>query len=303
MLRYQSSRVSAADYGLDVPIYMCPGYEAHDISCIYCGNLTYEYDSPHSWQVEFPVYARFHRASVRAMERVGLAPGPKHLKLSGSVLEQRRSLHICFRCGWWVSVDRALLPAVRWQIWELVLVSHAVLVELDLSDIRTPLAEVRRYLVRRYEARKTMHPRLFEQTVASVFADHGYSTQLTAYSNDGGIDVVLCGTQGERVGVQVKRQAAAVEAEQIRAFLGALVLGGYQRGVYVSTSRFRYGARKAALAAAKSAVPIELIDADRFFDLLGAAQLNGSPADAFESICQGPPPIFHQHSHLHLNAL
>lgn len=303
MLRYQPSRISAAEYGLEVPIYMCPGYEVHDISCVYCGSPTYEYDCPNSWQVDFPAYARFHRASVRGMKRAGLAPEPEHLKLSGSVFEQRRSLHICFKCGWWVAVDRALLPAVRWQIWELVLVSHSVLAELDLSDIQTPLTEVRRYLARRYESRKTMHPRLFEQTVASVFADHGYSTQLTAYSNDGGIDVVLCGTQGERVGVQVKRQAAAVEAEQIRAFLGALVLGGYKRGVYVSTSRFRHGARKAALAAGKSAVPIELIDADSFFDLLGAAQLNGSPEDVVESICQGPMPIFHKHSLLNLNAL
>lgn len=283
-------------------MYGEPAYQATDIRCVYCGEPTFEYDAPVHWEVEFPMYKKFHQASARVMERAGLAPEPEHLKLSGSLMERRASLHICFGCGWWLAVDRALLPAVRWQIWELVLVSHTVLAELDLSDIGIPLAEVRNYLTRRYEARKAMHPRLFEKTVAAVFADHGYSAQLTAYTNDGGIDVVL-GTKGERVGVQVKRQAAAVEAEQIRAFLGALVLGGYQRGVYVATSRFRQGARKTAVAAAEKAMPIELVDAEGFCELVGAAQRNSSGDDLYESICQRAMPTFHRHTHLHLNAL
>lgn len=303
MLRYQPSRLSPSDCGLEIPIYKGTGYEDDDIRCVYCGNLTYEYESPKSWQVKFPTYEKFHRASARAMEREGLAPEPEHLKLRGSILEQRSSLHICPKCGWWVAVERALLPALRWQIWEQVLVSHTVLTELGLLDIDIPLAEVRNYLVRRYEARKTMHPRLFEQTVASVFADHGYTPQLTAYSNDGGIDVVLCSANGPRAGVQVKRQASAVEAEQIRAFLGALVLGGYERGVYVSTSRFTQGARKTATAAANKAVPIELVDAKSFYDLLGTAQLNNSLDSTYERIYRSPKPLFHQHTYCHLNSL
>ena len=75
--------------------------------------------------------------------------------------------------------------------------------------------QVRRYLMRKFEARAWMHPRLFELTVTSVFGDLGYRAYATAYSNDGGVDVILEDGSGERIGVQVKRRRDAVEVEQI----------------------------------------------------------------------------------------
>jgi restriction endonuclease Mrr len=38
-----------------------------------------------------------------------------------------------------------------------------------------------------------MNPKLFEDTVASVFQEHGYQARVTGQSGDGGIDVVLDG--------------------------------------------------------------------------------------------------------------
>jgi restriction system protein len=143
---------------------------------------------------------------------------------------------------------------------------------LDTPDLHEPLAEVRKYLLQCYEKRFDIHPRLFERTVASVFRDLGYRVTLTAYSGDGGIDVVLR-RRNQTIGVQVKRYRNAIEAEQIRSFAGALVLSGQTRGVFVTTSRFQKGATNAAELFKRRGLLIELTDSQAFFDKLGLAQI------------------------------
>jgi len=179
----------------------------------------------------------------------------------------------------------------------------SVLQDLALSDIDAPLQEVRRYLMRKFEARTSMHPRLFELTVASVFGDFGYRAVATAYSNDGGIDVVLEDGSGKRIGVQVKRQRRAVEVEQIRAFLGALTLGDFTSGVFLSSSQFRRGAIGAARRSAQCGMPIELVDANRFFDMLDFAQLINTPTPEDCGINRTTALTFHCENYYHLNSL
>jgi restriction system protein len=54
---------------------------------------------------------------------------------------------------------------------------------------------------------------MFEETVASVFRSLGYDATVTAYSGDGGIDVILHKGE-ERIGVQVKRYRNSISVEQ-----------------------------------------------------------------------------------------
>jgi len=277
--------------------------EEEPVHCSYCGALMDDYYDPNLWDITFADYAAFHEAQIRIPDFNGPALGHPHVILRGDIVERKACLHICAACGWWIAEDRAVLPAMRWQHWAVTLASAPVLEELALDDVSVPLQEVRRYLMRKFEKRESMHPRLFELTVASVFGDLGYSAFATAYSNDGGVDVVLVDGSGARVGVQVKRQRRTVEVEQIRAFLGALVLGGYTRGVYVSASRFSRGALKAAQCCAHTAVPIELVDAVRFFDMLGYAQLKHRPRPEDCHITRARPLVFHGYSYTHLNTL
>ena len=93
---------------------------------------------------------------------------------------------------------------------------------------------------------------------------------MTAYSHDGGIDVILA--DGEtRIGVQIKRWRNRIEAEQIRSQMGAMVQAGLTRGMFVTTS-FRSGAFKTADRYTSLGTPITLVDAPRFFDALGFSQ-------------------------------
>lgn len=141
------------------------------------------------------------------------------------------------------------------------------------DNISAPIEEVRSYLAAKYDDRFRVDPELFEQVVGSVFGDLGYASVVTAYSGDGGIDVVLSKPDGSQIGVQVKRYKNAINVEQIRSLTGALVLGGYTKGIFVTTSSFQRGAEPTAEISAIRGYPIELIDGPRFYDALKLAQI------------------------------
>jgi restriction system protein len=193
----------------------------------------------------------------------------------GTEHKEESSKHIqvagCPTCGWWKFSERI-------EGWDGNLKfdeyygAVASLRNLDLADMSTPIDEVKRFLAAKYKARHDVHPRLFEETVASVFRGLGYHAKVTAYSGDGGIDIILEGRDNKEIGVQVKRYKGSIGVEQIRSLAGALLLGGYTKGIFVTTSHFQSGAGKVALQAALRGIQIELIDAERFFDALKIVQ-------------------------------
>lgn len=191
-------------------------------------------------------------------------------------------LAICQACGWWnvyrvhqnyITRTAGLAEGYSGTIGSLK--------EFDLTDISAPLSEVRQYLLARHDELYSVHPRVFEEIVCSVFKDLGWHARVTAYAGDEGIDVVLDGPDGATVGVQVKRYGAdrKIEAEQIRSFAGALLLDGRTRGVFVTTSDFRKGARRTAARYATIGYPIELVNASGFLEALGIAQTQSFKLD------------------------
>ena len=285
----------------DLPMWRGNLGTEDDVRCVYCGHATDDHYDPGCWDLSYEqfkaAFARVNKSHV-----YGLPKDHPNSILSGDIVERKVCLHICPMCGWWIAEDRAVLPAMSCQQWVVTLALAPALMELDLANIELPIQEVRRYLAREFERRAVMHPRLFELTVASVFADFDYHPLVTAYSNDGGIDVILRADSGERIGVQVKRQKNSVGVEQIRAFLGSLMLGGYRRGAFVSSSRFTRGAIGAARRITETIMPIELVDCERFFDILGCAQLSQAPEP--EQCIEDPAKMkFHSQACYHLNTL
>jgi restriction system protein len=167
---------------------------------------------------------------------------------------------------------------------------------LTSPNLDLPLDELRKYLAAQYESRFAVHPRLFEETVASVFRDLGYRTRVTGYSHDDGIDVVMDGPGDQIIGVQVKRWKNSVTVEQIRAFAGALILGGMTKGMFVTTSGFQSGVPGTAGRFAARGIPIELLNAQRFYDALRVAQINRYQAHqiAVEALLSVPVTVFTQ---------
>jgi len=273
------------------------------VRCQYCYSLMDDYHGENLWKVPLTRYLATHNRLMRSMRKVGIELPERCTRIKRIPSERDATLLVCPVCGWWVAVDRAMFCAERRQIWSLTLVSGAVLRDLDIRDVSAPIMAVRRYLSAKQQAFRHMHPRLFEETVASVFRDFDYFADVTAYSGDGGIDVVLRSNAGDVIGVQVKRKNRSIEVEQIRSFLGALTLGGYRRGVFVATSRFQKGSVEAARISTSRHIPIELVDGDRFFQMLGSANMV-VPASVDDcGIEAGQDLRFTLHSHFNLNSL
>jgi len=180
---------------------------------------------------------------------------------------------VCPECGWWTVVrdEHTYLAAAGLGQTNLVLAAAGSLRNFSCADVTVPIEHVRQYLRAKYESRFDLHPRVFEETVASVFGDLGYTARTTAYTGDGGIDIVLLDQSGNEIGVQVKRWRRSIDVEQIRSLVGALVLKGSTRGIFVTTSSFQKGASSTASVAELMGHPIELIDGARFLDALGIA--------------------------------
>lgn len=206
----------------------------------------------------------------------------KPLKFEQDDLCYLVQLSICLRCGWWYvyRVHQGEHPRSR-DLIEGYSGAIGSLKELDLEDVSAPLDEVRQYLLAKRDAVFRVHPRLFEEVVCSVFRSFGWTARVTAYSGDEGIDVILDSGSGKTVGVQVKRyqEKAKIEAEQIRSLAGALIINGLTKGVFVTTSSFRKGAKRTANKLSSIGYPIELVDAARFFDALDISHHRDSPLD------------------------
>jgi restriction endonuclease Mrr len=176
-------------------------------------------------------------------------------------------------CGWWAASEKRIVYDFEYDTESEQSSGLAgILLNLDLSDQSLPISEIRSYLVARYQSRFDIDPHLMEEVVASVYKDLGYSAEAVGRTGDGGIDVILTGPKSVRTGVQVKRYQNSIKVEQIRAFLGALVLKGYTKGIFITTSSFQRGVFEATQIAEARGFAIELVDAPRFLAALRIAQ-------------------------------
>lgn len=185
-------------------------------------------------------------------------------------------IRFCPKCGWWKIVERSKSSYEGNEVMMIkgvieIRSAIASLKELDLTDINTPIEEIRNYLIVRYDERFDVNPKVFENVVCSVFKDLGYQAITTAYSGDGGIDVIL--EKGkEQIGVQVKRTKNKIQVEQIRSLTGALILGDMTKGVFLTTSDFTKGGNKIIKDLDKKGYKIELMNAERFYQDLEFSQ-------------------------------
>lgn len=183
-------------------------------------------------------------------------------------------MRACRACGWWkLRQDVHGEDAAGAYSFTNTYGAVGSLLELDLRDQSTPIAEIEAYLVARFEARGALHPSLCEEVVASVYRNLGYlNVRVTGRAHDGGVDVIMESPEGTLVGVQVKQTARKIGAEPIRAFTGALVLKGLTKGVFVTTSDFTAGAQRTATLAGSRGIRVDLTNAVAFFDALRLAR-------------------------------
>lgn len=239
--------------------------------CRFCSTHLHWNDLPDLWPKSFEEIDRIHKEEIDFMAET-------HGDFIFDNLEiQRVDEHVtkygcCPACGWWL-ISKQLILTTENQNWIVQYGTAGELKPLDLSDISLPIDEIRNYLCARYDFRYHVNSHKFEDVVGSVFSSLGYKACVTAYSGDGGIDVVLQNDEEGLIGVQVKRYKNSIQVEQIRAFLGALVLNGHTEGLFITTSKFQSGASECARIAGQHGVLIDLVDADKFLKMLKVAQI------------------------------
>jgi restriction system protein len=190
---------------------------------------------------------------------------------------------LCETCGWW-RTEHYLVYEDRPFAWRhCTYIAAAALRNLDLTDLSVPISDAQAFIVARYERRFSVHPRLLEEVVAATCRDLGFHCFVTAYTCDGGVDVVLQGPSDELVGVQVKRHRGRIKAEQIRSFAGALILRGCTQGVFVTTGEYQRGALRTAHHFGDRGVAIALMDAQAFFDALKIAKRHAYTTDTVDT--------------------
>lgn len=174
---------------------------------------------------------------------------------------------VCNTCGWWFVRCTFAEYAGHGEIWTPINVGAGMLYEFSERQHPEAIEEVRKFLQEKYESAKTgVHPKLFEDVVASMFRDLGYAARVTAYSGDDGIDIVL-ERESETIGVQITSKSR-IKVEHIRAFAGALLLGGMTRGVYATTSDYQSGCNNTVRRYAHRGMRIDLVNGDELIDAL-----------------------------------
>jgi restriction endonuclease Mrr len=163
--------------------------------------------------------------------------------------------------------------SARW--WQL---HHAVYSEIALNSLTLRIEQLRAHLARFWDERKSISAQQAEDLVASVLRDYygGDVLRVTANANapDGGIDLFIVSKDGlVSRAVQVKRRLAreAESVQDVRNFIGAMLLSGVSNGVFVTTAE-RFSKNAADVESnrnlTKHRLSLELIDGERLLELL-----------------------------------
>ncbi|UDF14745.1 restriction endonuclease [Antiquaquibacter oligotrophicus] len=140
-----------------------------------------------------------------------------------------------------------------------------------------------------------MDPHVLERLVRDVLRDHlDCDVVHVGRSGDGGIDLLIVDADRPRA-VQVKRRSRnrAESVSQIREFLGALLLGGHMKGIFVTTApAFSRDSIRAADAARRLALvsEIELVDGGALQEIIRASTTLSEPWERVAPTLASPRP-------------
>jgi restriction system protein len=184
-------------------------------------------------------------------------------------------MFICHSCGW-----HQLREETHYEetIANWAHQYHSLLEAIDISRNDVLISDLRRHLIKNWEDKKLISAKKAEDLVRDLLKEylHGDILKVTTNVNspDGGIDLFVCSSDGIiGAAIQVKRRITKnVEpVEQVRNFVGALVIEGYSKGIFVTTAeKFSKPAQRIASSSnlVKHKLELELIDGEKLLEML-----------------------------------
>ena len=154
----------------------------------------------------------------------------------------------------------------------------------DETPADTPQADQDSSLQGFLEVVKALTPNGFERLCMRLLREAGFErVQVTGRSNDGGIDGVgvlqLNDLMSFNVVFQCKKWEDAVPPKEIRDLRGAMD-GRSDKGIFLTTSTYTSNARAEAERA--GAVPIELVDGEKLFEMFKRYELGLKPRTVYD---------------------
>ena len=125
-------------------------------------------------------------------------------------------------------------------------------------------------------------PREFEDTVAAMFENLGYSVKQTPYSSDGGKDAIAM-KDGKKVLIECKRyEKDLIGRPALQKFYAAIMEEKADKGIFVTTSGF---ARTALEYQYVRSNLIELVDGTNLADMMIRAFPESSNSEKYTVMC------------------
>lgn len=154
----------------------------------------------------------------------------------------------------------------------------------DAGPADTPQADQDSSLQGFLSVVKSLSPSGFERLSMRLLREAGFErVQVTGRSNDGGIDGVgvlqLNDLMSFNVVFQCKKWEQSVPPKEIRDLRGAMN-GRAEKGIFLTTSTFSSNAR--AEAERPGAVPIELVDGEKLFEMFKRYELGLKPRTVYD---------------------
>ncbi|HEY4643010.1 MAG TPA: restriction endonuclease [Thermoanaerobaculia bacterium] len=176
----------------------------------------------------------------------------------------------CPSCGWWEVETIQKWAGEPYADETELCIYHASLRHFDITSKEIPVATLIDHLASSPQSIEHISPYKMERLVEAVFREHYHCEAVhCGRSNDGGLDLILIDGD-EPIAVQVKRRERRSRTESvvlIREFLGACLLGGYTKGIIVTSA---HDFSPAARLAAHKAVTKDLVDS---FELVNGDEL------------------------------
>lgn len=157
-------------------------------------------------------------------------------------------------------------------------------VDIDGKPEDTPQSDEDASLQSFLRVVKDLSPNGFERLSMRLLREAGFErVSVTGRSNDGGIDGVgvlqLNDLVSFNVVFQCKKWEGSVPPKEIRDLRGAMA-GRAEKGIFLTTSTFTSNAR--AEAERPGAVPIELVDGEKLFDMFKRYELGLKPRTVYD---------------------
>ncbi|MEI3442220.1 MAG: restriction endonuclease [Bacteroides uniformis] len=129
-------------------------------------------------------------------------------------------------------------------------------------DKKNEIYKKRMSLNKKIDELLELTPREFEEYVGTLYKKIGFYSEVTQYSNDKGVDVILFKDSAKYV-IQCKRYRGTVGSPDIQKFIGAIEHAKADKGIFVTTGVFSSEAEKMAYEH-----PIELVDKIKLLKLI-----------------------------------